>query len=481
MNDITTPLAAPSPPNMETLTEFNSILASQALPQLYIDGHIDMAIEWGRRLDPFQKTTLKRVPEPSHIPGYSSPFPVYSSHYSSLFDVILAAKDQKSMIALCENPEIAQQIFTERIQSICLHCSKSLSHSPEFALFLFDQINPTLIETFKTNIHLSSSLSDDIKKLAIEALKHEKYDWLPKINHLNVVIDQRCLPGDAVLQYSSYTPLDIKSTQGIETLFNLGCFPPETLLKISRSLFEMNRPDFHDVALKLLDHYHQKQIESTQIQPGHPKYAQTYSNIAIFDEPYKTPPLWFSYFLDQGFDPFTDPTNGTIPPIVRLFGKPWVDLASRLPHDPELIRGRKARAIQEDALEELALLLIKKQSPNRDMHFDVHYLDKHLKSKWGNCRKIDLVALCVSQGYYKIASHLIESGSDWKFAAKQSVPWLTRRSRFEEDDTTDKMKAFFEALNLRKVSEKSTARRDAKNIQKLTELPPQPSRSTPRL
>lgn len=453
----------PMPPEMQALCAFNPDLASQALPQLYLDGHKDMALEWGLILDPFKNAHAR----PSSTPKEPALFSLgYRSTYGSLLDIALHHQDSDFIEALCSNPALKTGLFTDRLDIVANKAGECIAKNPMFASYLFERMAPKAKSE-------SANYGDCLPSLAESACKNKKLAWLARIDEMHQIRHGSKIDGASLARKHFLTPLEVS---GMGILLDLGCIYPNNLASFAEEFFKSKEPEHRTMGLRLLDAFHLSQIERTKIGPADPRYSQTYSSTAMHTNAHLTPVQWLGYFMDKGLDPFTIPNDGTLTCAASLLRGNWRENALYSSGKSDLDAGRFARNSREDDIMPLlASMLARGASPETlAIHMDLGSVGSEARAMLSGCRKVDYLGLCVVQGFYRCANLLAEAGADWKFSAKQSKSWLFSRSRHDEPDAKEQAGAYFESLLLKSTSVKSSARRDARAAKAGNEISPAP-------
>lgn len=454
---------------------FNPDIASQALVQLYRDGHRSLALEWAPRLDMF-KYCVMRKDEPTTEP-HSTLAILYSLHdseYASLFNELLDKRDALFIEALITTPKARDAIFTKMIDAVALSCAKNIAEHPDFANFLFDRMNPTPPEDKSYRNTSNSGLS----ALADAACKNKKYDWLPRINAMRMTHEALPISGSELAQRCFMEPLD---PQGVKTLMEIDSISANRLRDFAQKFAQSYDASHHEFSLEMLEKDFQRQVAQTQVPQGHERFSQTYSNSALFSSAHATPAHWLEFYLQKGLDPFAPSTDGTQTLAARLFGENWRgDVRQhRLPDGSWESNAALVKMERQNRNLELLETMLKYPSNHLELRYDVSTLGSELKSSFSGARKVDLLSIFIAQGFYKCADAILAQGVDWKFAAKQCDQWMKSRSTYDGAESLAMAKAYLEGLALRNISKKSTQRRDAKIAKEMGHDPIVPT-ITPR-
>jgi hypothetical protein len=456
----------PLPIDMAALSTFNADLASQALPQLYCDGHVSLALEWAARLDPFsQGKVLNRAKaaEPLEKNSFLQNASPYA--YGSLVDLILKARDTTSLDALACQEGFTKALFTNRLDQLAVLVASEVEHHPEFASYIFERMSPR-VKTERTNRYSDSNLS----RLAHAAAKTNHLSWLSRINDMRQATEGVMIPGYEIAHSHFLTP---PHADGVQALLDIDCVSEKNWSDVAIALMRSEAPSDTQLALTLLDKDYQHSISELETPLDRAQISQRFSSRALYLEPEKTPLPWLEFYLSKGLDSFNEPTDGTINASATLVGLDWRETGRRhFSPDPQMTQKR----LTLDALICPLLEAMMDQPDVRlNLHLDLQCFSKELRGAFRGARKIDLLSACIGQGFYRCADALVARGADWKFAAKQCAQWLRRSSPSMELDTVDVARAYCEALSLRHISLKASLRRDDK-LAKLGE----PSLATPR-
>lgn len=449
--DPQTPAAAPAPPDMEALAVFNPHLASQALAQLYADGHRELALGWGldERLDPFLSGTLRKAPD---VPAREPMFAFLHLTYCSLFGIALSARDQGAIERLGSNPEIHRRMFSELQGEIARACANALKDHPAFAAFLFTSFPETEPTTARP-----SSYDSPLDQLAEASCRERRLDWLPKLQRLKRAFDKGSLDGWDLAKKHFLPQLDV---EGCSALLGTGCLAPERCGDLARQFGASDEPGKRAFALRLLelefDRVVQKEADAA---PGQARFNRVFSPLALWrSEPDKTPRWWLEFHLDKGLDPFASGADGTRSVAFSLLGS--ARGASRRQPDANRADAREHDDRCSDLLS--AMILSRPGAEAMQTHFDSASLEAPVREIFKGSRKLDLLALCIGQGYYRCADALVSSGLDPKFAAQQCSKWLKSHGSSLDPESREAALAYCEALLLRKTSIRASARRDAR-------------------
>lgn len=448
----------PPPPDMAALLAFNPDIASQALVQLYRDGHRSLALEWAPRLDIF-KSCVMRKEEPKVEP-HSTLSVLYSLHYSgyaSLFNELLDKRDASFIEELISAPTARDAIFTKMIDYVALSCAKNIAEHPDFSTFLFERMNPAPPEDKSYRNTSNSGLST----LADAACKNKKYDWLARINAMRMTHENQPISGVELAQRCFMQPLD---PHGVKTLMDIDSISANRLRDLAQKFALSDDTAHHVFSLEILEKDFQRQVVQTEVPQGHERFSQTYSNSALFSIAHSTPTHWLEFYLQKGLDPFAPTTDGTQTLAARLFGENWrVDVRQqRMPDGSWSSNAAHVKAVRQDRLLELLKTMLKYPSDHLELRYDVATLGSEMKSSFSGARKVDLLSVFIAQGFYQCADAILAKNVDWKFAAKQCDQWMKSRSTHDGSESIAMAKAYLEGLSLRNISKKSTMRRDAK-------------------
>lgn len=440
--------------DIEALAALNPDLANQALAQIYADGDRDLCLAWAGRLDIFKSCSLRRDP----IQSPPSPLSIRAGYFYSLFDLAMDAADRPFLDQLIEDEKTRRAIFQTRFDSVCAFAAKMLASQPEFATYLVDRLDPLpATDPSYSYRHLEGGL----EKLVVAASKAKLYSWLPRLGALHQIFYAKPLSGGPVLRECFLDPVDV---QGAATLFDMDCVNFERWHELALLFCSNASPEVQALGLRVAELDFDRSVQDSKTDASHPNFSRVHSNSALAIPPHKTPPILLEFYLKLGVDPFACDPLASASIGVKLFGEDWRDKsiyfsASALTAST-IERVRIARAQRENALLPLLALMLAHAKTPPNEHFDVGALGLECQKIFAGARKIDLLALCVGQGFYRCADALVRHGVDWKFAAKQCDQWLRKAFANEENEIKAISKSYFDAVALRAVSTKASAKRD---------------------
>jgi hypothetical protein len=374
---------------------------------------------------------------------------------------------------LAEHSETRRAIFTSRFDDTARRAAEALDDAPEFAEWLVENLAPAA-----RSPGYSTTYDDGgVCQFAKRACQLGRFDLLARADELRRLHEGRGLHGYSLIRECFLTPL---RRDGIKALVDLDAIHDEKLNEVAKALFRGDSAEDWSLGRRVLELDFKAQVDRTKVEEGDPRFSQTYSNSALFSTAVKTPLSWLAFYLEKGLMPFKPGSDGTRSAALALLSPDWRDdLPSKLYAElPPSEQGAAARAAAEDKIIPLLHAMLAANLEGIEDKIDVQSLGRAIAPAFAGARKVDLLCLCVAQGYSRCAQAIVDAGADWRFASKQCEAWLVRplSNRYDSPHFIAAQRSFFEALSLRKTSVASTARRDAKSVD-----PAESLRNRPRL
>lgn len=443
-------LAAPI--DMAALSSFNKNLASEALAQLYADGHAAQALAWAATLDPFALATLRDA-----IPcvGWS-----HKSNLFSLFQLLLNAGDLSGLEELASAASGSERQIYSRCEPLIDSISRHLSEdqSSAFASALFERLNPDeLSENDKSSYGSYGSQGEQWAKLALAAGGAGRHEWFEKIAELTYRAAKKRLGGSELLRICC-KPEEFSAEMAAAIIAHTEV-DGSTLVSRCREWVASDNAQAQKFGLEKMAELIAAKPKRDLAPWDAAREARARAEWILFALPEKTPPAWLALHCSTWVDPF-EPVPGCGSIAVQLLGCEIVDV---MRGDKEAARAR--RIGQEDLMLPLlaAMISSSKASPESlSAKFEISCVHVTAQKYFVNTRKLDLLSLCVAKGMYRCANLLVESGAEWRFAAKQCGNGLRPAYSSDEPDMAAAAGAYFDALGLRAASMKGMAKRDAK-------------------
>lgn len=441
-----------SPIDMAALASFNKKLASEALAQLYADGHKALALEWAGRLDPFATATLRQS-----IPcvGWS-----HESHSFSLFQLLLNVGDLDGVDLLARQAEEGSRSLYSRcdtlIDSICRHLSAEPSSA--FAEAIFERLDPEeLSESEKSSYGSCGSHGEKWGKLASAAGGAGRHKWFGRIAKLADVAAKTELGGGELLK-DCCKPASFSADMA-RAIIEHAKVERGSLVWVCQEWVASDNAQAQEFGLEkmaeLIAEEPKKDLESWEAS----REARSRAAWILFRASEKTPPAWLALHCSTWVDPF-DGLAGSGSIAVQLLGGEIANV-----HSANKEAARARRVGHEDLMLPLLSAMVscgKGSAESLSARFELSCVHGTVQKYFVNTRKLDLLSLCVAKGMYRCANLLVESGADWRFAAKQCGNGLRPAYSSDEPDMAAAAGAYFDALSLRSVSLRGMAKRDAK-------------------
>lgn len=461
--------------DMQALSAFNRALASGALVQLYHDGKRMEALSWADRLDIFESAKIQNGDGEAISHG-------------SLFDAALSACDKEALAAWEMDSARRLAMYRIRMDAVARSAAKHAQSNPDFGRWLIAKLDP-LPKTDAIYSHRSSFLDHTaLGSLALAACKHKRYEWLGAIDELARKAEGAGIPAWPLIRENFLKEADV---EGARALMALGEIPRDALHEMAmrfcmgaqpaEELFWSELMDLRFEALRL-----QARERSQWSGSAPPDDASLAARAALWGKPWETPAKWLEWHLGKGVDGFVHKADSGLALAIEALAGNWREGLDRWDRDgvSKLARAEQARLRRESELLPLIELMADRAQGGLDAKIATIELPQSIKKAFAGAdggygaRKIDALALCVAQGYFRIADALVAKGADWRFAAKQCAQWLAAVDKdFEGPQDHGMRQAYLEGLALREVSLRASSKKGAsQNARTEARCPPPPSR-----